>query len=244
MWQKAKSLPLTISTALILGSLMQTEANAITTYTEKVTCPLNGKTTEEMKYGSYNFVGRRLDTKAILLGYPQVLPLPVCKENGFVIYKKAFEKEELKKARDLVNSAEFKIASKIHTNHYMAAIEAEYIGESHFEIAHLYLIASWEVEESGFEVEESKIERTRDYMAKSLKHFSLFLKSHNDQDDRWWFAQLISANFERKLAKFQDAIERIKRLPIETLNNKSRAYLMAKKIQQLSERGNMLPKKM
>jgi len=167
MRHNTRSIFLAIGSVLISGYLLHPEANAITTYTEKVICPLNGNTTDEMKYASYNFVGRRLDTKAILLGSPQVLPLPVCKENGFVIYKNMFNQGELKKALKLVKLSEFKIASKIHTNHYMAAIEAEHLGENQFYIARLYLTASWEAEEN-----EKK--HLREYMIKSLEYFQIF----------------------------------------------------------------------
>jgi hypothetical protein len=222
---------------LFVSLASQNEASAITTYTEKITCPLNGKTTTIMKYGSYNFVGRRLDTKSMLLGSPQVLPLPICKENGFAIYKNDFNDVELEKARELVSSAKFRRLSKIHTSHYMGAFEAEFLGESQFKIAHLYLIASWETE-------ENKTRRTRVYMSQSLRHFLLYLKFHDEHDSRWLVAQILSANLERKLGKFDDAIGRINSLSIDSFNRKSRAYLTAKKILHYAEQRNIAPQRL
>jgi hypothetical protein len=244
MLLNARSYTFSICTALFYVFVLQNEASAITTYTVNATCPLDGKLTKEMRYGSYNFNGRRLDTKAILLGSPQVLPFPVCKEDGFVIYKKSFKPEELEKARSLVETAEFRLASKIHTNHYLAAIEAEFLGESQFVIGHLYLTASWESEESRFGARNNVTIQTLEYIAKSLLHFSNYLESHNNRDDRWWFAQLISANIERKLAKFQDAIARINTLPLDKVGKKSRAYLTAVKILQLAKQKNLAPGKL
>ena len=231
MLRDALSFSLSVSIYLILVLVAQNDANAITTYTEKITCPLNGKVTEIMKYRSYSFVGRRLDTKAILLGSPQVLPLPVCRENGFAIYKDNFNDEELEKARELVKSLKFIRLSRIHTSHYLGAIEAETLGESQFRIARLYQFASWEAE-------EIMANRTRNYMSRSLKYFLLFLKSHDEQDDRWLVAQLLSANLERKLGRFRQAINRIKALSMENFGKTSRAYLTAKKILQYSKQKN------
>jgi hypothetical protein len=79
---------------------------------------------------------------------------------------------------------------------------------------------------------------------KKSRVFSNFLSSSDNQDDRWLFAQLISANLERKLARFRDAIERIERLPLDSLEKNSGGFLMAEKIRRLAEQLITIPEKL
>lgn len=233
-WLKAGLVSMATAGLLICAPALQNQANAITTYTEAITCPLNGQPTRMLKYRSYNFVGRRLDTKAILLGSPQVLPLPVCKENGFVIYKNAFTDQELEAAAKLVQTTKFKTMSKAHTSYYLAALEADFLGESQYKVARLYLMASWEAE-------ERRKDLTHEYMITSLEHFQVYLNSAEAQGFRRLFAQLFLANLERKLGKFDDAIGRINGLSLKSFSKKSRAYRTAKRILQLAKQGNTDP---
>src|SRR4051812_36684612 len=77
-----------------LVGLAPERAAALTMFDLEVTCPIDGKAFTTKAVAIYRQTGMRLDTKPLgsLLA---PMPLPVCPDNGFVVYKSDFTDTEL-----------------------------------------------------------------------------------------------------------------------------------------------------
>src|SRR5262245_40618932 len=81
--------------AIGLLALSAVSAAATTFGDEEFTCPIGGQTFTATVFSSTFSVGQRLDLKPI--GGPLLsMLLPVCPDNGFVMYKMKFSDEEVR----------------------------------------------------------------------------------------------------------------------------------------------------
>jgi hypothetical protein len=136
------------------------------------------------------------------------MPFPVCPDNGFVVYKNEFSKDEIAALEPIVLSEAYQEAKRQHTDHYMAAFMLERIGHSdRHEIATLYLQASWEAE-------DGKTNLVDQYRSLSVKTFDEFLKGQSARSDRWWSAVIIAADLQRMLGDFGAVEKRLGNLPL------------------------------
>ena len=205
---------ITNAVGLIFLVLQVVPAHAVTTAPVEVTCPLTGKVFTTRVFRSFTVRGYRLDSRPVLAGSPQILPLPVCPDFGFPVYRD-FSAEELQEIRKIVRDAEFIKVVEIGNTHHAAAFVEERLGSSAAFLATLYLQAYWEAEDYERGPRMS-------YGIRSLAHFRAYLVGASTQDDDWWNAQIISANLERKLGQFHEAINRLESLPVENLPEGSR----------------------
>ncbi len=129
------------------------------------------------------------------------IPLPVCPNNHFVVYKNQFtdaEKEHLKK---FVLSPEYQNLAKDNSSYFLLAKIFEYLGETDWHIANSYLLATWQV--------ENKPEKEKQYLDLTLQHLNKFLSTGNKEGDRTWeTAQMLAGEMERRLGRFDDAKKR------------------------------------
>lgn len=203
-------------------------ATALTLFDQEVVCPIDNKPFKTKVVGSYSQFGMRLDRKPLgALLAP--LPLPVCPDNGFVMYQRNFTDSEIAALKAIVLTDDYRKARQAHTDHYMVAYMVERTGGDAYALGDLYLKASWEAE-------RSKPELAAEYRALALKNFDQFLKADASRSVTWWNAALTGAELERMLSHF-DAVEaRLSGLPADLANSpevQEAAPVLLKVIEQI-----------
>lgn len=187
---------------------MSQPAQALTLSTKEFVCPIDGQKFKAKTVNSYSRFGQRLDLKPIgALLAP--LPLPVCPSNGFPVYKRKFSPKELAGLKAIVRSPAFKKARRRNSDYYMVAFIKERLGDTSFSIAYTYLRASWETEGKNQDLH-------RRYLALTISKFDGFAKTAKPASKRWWAAQLVAGNLERRLGQFEAAEKRFSKLPLST----------------------------
>ena len=114
---------------------------------------------------------------------------------------------------------------------------AERLGADPYILGLRYISASWEAE-------DDKPQLLNQYLELSLKKFSEFLAGHRTRDDRWWDAELLLANLERRLGRFAEARARLKGLPRDTLVEGSVMERNIDQLRSLVEAGDSKPRRM
>ena len=181
---------------LALGSMPATA----TTLTEmEFTCPIGGQKFKATVVSSTFHLGIRLDLKSATL-MPDLM-LPVCPENGFVMYESKFSDDELGKLTPIVLSGEYQGLRAQNTSYFMVAYMQERIGVGDDEIAYRYLQASWEAEARGPQLTER-------YRRLALEKLEAALAR-----GRKWELVLIAAELERLLGRFDAAEARLAGVP-------------------------------
>ena len=74
-------------------------------------------------------------------------------------------------------------------------------------------------------------------MGLARDHFVAYLDVHTEQDDAWWTAQILVANFERKLGDFDGALARLDGLPAPPAGSGLAPYL--DRIARFARAGNV-----
>ena len=185
-------------------------AHALTYRDKMIICPLDGRPFMARVVNSYTQFGVRLDLKPHgALDAP--IPLPVCPGNGFVMFKRKFAPAEIEAIKKIVFTDAYRKARAKNTNYYMAGYIRERMGAGGDVLGQYYLRASWEAEN------RKSAAAHRRYMALALAKFDGFLGTSPKKDRKWWTAQLLAANVERKLGRFAAARVRLERLPVQTL---------------------------
>ena len=167
-------------------------------------CPLDGTRFRATVDASGASSGMRLDLKKVGAIHEPSL-LAECPSDHFVLYKNSFAPEELAALRKIVASPAYKgaVAAKESTYFLLAKIY-EQLGKSDYQLANLYLRASWQVEEEPA--------RYASYAGQSLAHLNAFLGAAAAHDDDWVTAQLLAGELERRLGKFELAQARFAKL--------------------------------
>lgn len=231
----AKSLHVILASMILLLLQDPAPAQATTTALTEVICPLTGEPFQARVYNSWYVAERRLDTRPVLAGGPQSLPLPTCPDSGFPVYRDDFSAEEMNEIRKLVSSAEFSKIRQTGNTYHAAAFIEERLGGNHESVAWLYLRASWVAEDHNQELFTT-------YLTLSLLHFRSYLSARTNQDDNWWTAQLTAANLERRIWNFDKAIERVEALPKEHLSQDSVFHSFVEQILLHARNGDAGPK--
>jgi hypothetical protein len=195
--------------AIALSLAAPVPARALTFTKQEVTYPIGGQKFMATVVMSYSQFGMRLDMRPIgALLAP--IPLPVCPDNGFVLFKESFSDAELAVLTPIVLADEYKQARQVHTDYYMAAYLRERTGATDIELANLYLKASWEAE-------NLKRELVDQYRALALAQLDKFLQRQEHGSDGWRTAALVAAELERLLGRFEAAQARLNALPVDAM---------------------------
>jgi hypothetical protein len=141
-------------------------------------------------------VGIRTDDKPFgMLEAPW--PLPVCPENGFVMYKDKFTNEEIENIKPYIFSSEYQeYRSSKETDHFLLAKMFEYQKKSIHRIADTYLEASWEAEGGP---------NYKRYLKLALGAFKLSLKQSDLHIKIKWNSQYMIVELNRLLGNFDEA---------------------------------------
>jgi hypothetical protein len=209
--------------AALAPMIFPPKALALTFREAEYTCPIDGKVFKIRVVASYTQFGMRLDLRPVgALVAP--IPLPVCPDNGFVMYKKTFSDAELAKLKPIVLSEDYRRKQQENTSYYMVAYLRERMGAADYELAQLYLKASWQAEGSK---ESHLLER---YRSLALQRFDAFVDKSTERSPQWWSAAVVAAELERLLGRFDNAEARLNKLPVAELGVKS---VLPKVIEQI-----------
>jgi hypothetical protein len=171
---------------------------AATEFEEDYVCLLCQTKFTAVLDGSGTTSGQRLDLKP-LGSIRAPWRLPVCPKCRFVQYKEKekFTKEELTALKQYVNSADYKAIPLPESSHFLLGKTYEHLKTPPREIAHVYLMASWQVEHDA--------KRHRAYLEQSLEQFNAFLASNPPKDEPWKVASFLGGEILRQLQLFNEA---------------------------------------
>lgn len=194
---------------VILLIWLSQPALALTFSEETATCPLDGKTFPYRAVASYSQFGMQLDlrpTGALLAP----IPMPVCPNSGFVIYRDDFEDGEISAARRLVRTPEYVAMRETETDYFVAAYQASVLGEDAWTVAILTVQATWEAQDDP--------EKYRRYAALTMTRLKEAGKDYSpigETGEKWWTTNLLLVNFHRRLAEFERAAKLLAELPYQ-----------------------------
>jgi Uncharacterized protein conserved in bacteria (DUF2225) len=207
---------------------------ALTFGETEVTCPIDGKRFTAKVVNSYSIFGRRLDMKPMgALVVP--IPLPVCPENGFVIFKPTFSDDEIEKLKLIVLTDEYRSLRRENTDYFMAAYLMERMGETGRGLGLVYLQASWEAE-------EKQPEHTDRYRSIAVKIFDEYLSQEKSHSTERLQVLLITSDLERMLGRFDAAKARLDAVQDQVPPNSPYRALI-EQIHSHAEMKNAEPKK-
>ena len=173
-------------------------ANAQTMDQVEVTCPLGGEVFQATLAMSGTAFGTYLDFRPYgPIASPP--PLPKCPSNGFVVYKRKFNDDELQRIKPYVVSQDYQALQRTHTNYYLAAKLQTHLGASQKQLARTLLYASWETERS---------EQYREYATEALEAYKRALTEEYPKKNEWLTDQLVAGELERRLGRFEEANSR------------------------------------
>jgi hypothetical protein len=207
---------------------------ALTFGETEVTCPIDGKRFTAKVVQSYSIFGRRLDMKPTgALVAPT--PLPVCPENGFVIFKKTFSDDEMEKLKSIVLTDEYRNLRRENTDYFMAAYLMERMGETGLRLGSFYLQASWEAEQKPPGL-------TDRYRSTAVKIFDEYLAQEKSHSPQWLQVLVITSDLERMLGRFDAAKARLDAVQDQVPPNSPYRALI-EQIHSYAEAKNAEPKK-
>ncbi|MCK5424093.1 MAG: hypothetical protein KAI89_01880 [Emcibacter sp.] len=195
-------------------------------------CPLGGKEFTAFAFGTHSVMGRRLDWKPISSAqFPR--PLPVCPDNGFIMYKTTFTQEEIQADNEIFKTPAYQSLLKENSPYFLFS----YLLKQRKQKAdHWYLIlqASWETEGCAPELNKKYLEMAIEKLLSSLKKDKSF-------SENWWSKQLLIANLYRRTGKFDLALSYLDRLPNDKLPAGEYLGKLKEKISQFAQKSDMSP---
>ena len=182
--------------AILLALFISQNVFAYESDMVETTCPICGTTFETEHVLSMSQYGMRLDLKP--LGFTKApLPLGVCPNCHFVQYTDSLSDEETADLKSYVESDEYKSFVKDNSSYFLLGKIFEHEGRDPKTLAHIYLQASWQVEDQP--------EKYQSYLALVEKNLETYLGETKDQDNEWVAAQLLLGEIMRLQGKFDDA---------------------------------------
>jgi hypothetical protein len=195
--------------ALIVVLFAPFAASARTTAKAARVCPFTEKPFTATVEMSGTRVCTRLDLKPVgFVGAPPLMP--ICPDDGFVLYKPSFSPTEIATLRPWVESDDFRRLAREESPYFRIALTQEKLSAPPDEIALSYVAASWEV--------ESDPERYRRYVLAALAILdSSIVNATPRASAAGTFlpqaeATLLSAELMRRVGQFDAARERLQRL--------------------------------
>jgi len=172
-------------------------------------CPIGGKTFTYIGTATSSQWGSRPDGKPYG-SWTFPTPLPVCPENGLVVYRE-FSRKDIRKLKPLVELPVYQAARKQDTPYYLAHWLMMQLDEPIDQRLWMLQQASWE---SDFH-----FERKRAYQGEYVRRAREYARPEVPQEELTWFAiQLRAANALRELEKFDEAERWLDALPIKSLD--------------------------
>ena len=131
--------------AVALLAFVAQPVSARTTAEVTRVCPFTGTEFKAEVEASGSRFCQRLDMKPVgAIGAPPLVP--ICPDDGFVVYKETFEPEEVSTLRGWVESDEFRRITAKESPYFRIAKTLERLSAPDDEVAWAYVQASWEIE--------------------------------------------------------------------------------------------------
>jgi hypothetical protein len=181
--------------ALLAATLFCSVAGARTLGSVERTCPFTGtKFSGRIDLSGTRFC-TRLDQKPIgMIGAPP--EVPVCPDDGFIVFKESFSAAELASLRPWVGSDDYKKLTANETTYFRYAETLRRLGSPSDEIGWRLVQASWQVEREP--------ERYRRYVAAAVKELE-GLAANPDM-------ALLEAELQRRTGQFDPARRKLEAL--------------------------------
>jgi hypothetical protein len=174
-------------------------------YYEDYSCPVGGERFRSLALGTHSTYGRYLDWKPIsYMDFPA--PVPVCPANGFVITKKDYSEEELKKYKATVESEPYKsLYQNQHPSFYLLAKFQELSGEGAENRWWHLLQATWEAEGCASD-------KYSFYADEAIKAAEYRLETVKSDDGQYWAMHIIVSDLYRRTGRFDLAQQRLDKI--------------------------------
>lgn len=195
---------ITLMTALIASTT--TTAAAATPYEVTLTCPVGGQSFAFTRTGSYSNWGSRPDGKPYG-SWIAPLPIPVCPDNGLVMYKD-FSPDEIKRLEPLVMSPAYG-ALRNEAPYYRAVwlMRALHDGDAMDQL--------WMIAQAAWESDDAP-ERKQRYQREFAEGVAALPKQ--PEDFGWISMQGRAVNAWRELGAFARARAVLDELPLDSLD--------------------------
>jgi hypothetical protein len=221
--------------ALLLAIAAPGAASAMTMAEREVTCPLTGEKFKAHFIASYTQFGVRLDMRPYG-AMTSPAPIPKCPGSRFPVYRENFSATELTTLRALVETAEYKAARAAHTDYYMMIWIERRLGVAvePWRLANILLRAAWQAEGGD-------AARLAAYRAEARDAFDAAASDPGAPAERKLTAQLLAAEMDRLLGRFDKALARLEALAGAAWPEKTPLKAVAAQIERWARAGNAEP---
>ena len=181
------------SALLGLALLATNVQGQATTYT----CPIGGVEFSADLPRSADHTGQNLDFKLTGEGVVSPAAVPICPDNGFIIYRDDFSEGEISSLTSYVLSAEYQEMVDVHTPYYRLAKIQDFLGRPVLEVAFTYLRASWEV--------DTDRARYEPYARVAASGMESYLVDANRETADFFTSHVLLAELKRRVGDFAGA---------------------------------------
>lgn len=171
----------------------------------KIACPVGGKEFEFLPQGRSPAAGERPDGKPYSAA-PAPAPLPECPDNGLVLFKE-YTAQEAAKLEPLIASDAYKALVKADTTYYRAQWLMREMGLEPKDYLFVLLQAAWQA--------DRKPELRARYLAQFAEETAKL--EAKPADLNWLGMEGRAVNALRELGRFDEALARLDKLPLEAL---------------------------
>jgi hypothetical protein len=200
-WHRA--LAATAVAALGLLLVAAEDSDSVTLGSVERTCPFTGRVFS----GRFDVTGtrfcQRLDLKPIG-SFASPAQIPVCPDDGFIVFKPAFSAAELDRLRPWLASDAYRRITRDETTYYRYAQTLRALGEPSAEVAWRLVQATWQVERDG--------DKYRRYANEALAELALVEASDKRRSLEPNLAAALAAELERRMLRFDAARVRLEAL--------------------------------
>ena len=160
-------------------------------------CPIGGAEFSVDLPSSAGHSTQNLDFKLGGEGVISPGPVPVCPDNGFVIYRDDLSESEISLLTPYVLSDEYQAMVHEHTPYYRLAKLLDFQGRPVLEVAFTYLRASWEV--------DTDQTRYGQYASAAAEDFEAYLVDADPKSADYFTSHLLLAELKRRVGIFEGA---------------------------------------
>jgi hypothetical protein len=172
-------------------------------------CPFTGTKFNAEIDASGTRLCQRLDLKPIgFIGAPA--EVPVCPDDGFVVFKERFSTEEVNRLRPWVESEEFREMTRTESEYYRIAQTLRRLGEPSDEVAWQLVQASWQVEKDREKYRRYVGEAVRELLAAAATTSPP--ASGREPALRPEVAAVLASELERRTGQLEHARARLQQL--------------------------------
>ena len=205
---------------------------------EEKVCPLDDGKFKALVSEGYSSDGQYLDLQPIS-NLKSPVPVPVCPDNGFVMYKDNFSDKEIAEIKLYITSPEYDRLFRHKQASYflLYKLNQNVDLDRNYEAWRLALQASWEAYGCG------DTEKYHDYVYEAIKSGTNALRSMNKSDDDYLTLKILIPNLYRRIGHFSNARKWLDKLedddlPIEAGQRNSTLTMLRLLNQAIEERNS------